>query len=271
MRLIDIFESIKESYCNIWSFKEHGEVLEVITPFSTTTNKFVSVFLKQEGASIVVTDGGWIFDGEYQAEPDIDDNIYLKSFYYFQNHYGIREKEEFGGRFFYKFTDEMDLVPNLIHDLSNFIVSIVDITQIDFLDRKESVDRKMFSSTVNAFLESIIPDGYLIKNKTIGEHIKDVQFNAIVTVNKKLNLVKYITGTNITNLRNSISRAANDFYAVNRSVYKPNIKNMVSIINDSSAAYRPGEVYTYLDNLTSISGIEPIIWSQKERVLQYLN
>ena len=45
-----------------------GDTLEVITPFATTNDKFVSVFISERKNGYVVTDGGWITNGIYDCD-----------------------------------------------------------------------------------------------------------------------------------------------------------------------------------------------------------
>ena len=63
--LNDIFTDIKDSFSSLWKTKQRGNSLEIITPYATTNNKFVSVFLSKQGNDYVVSDGGWLNSGEH--------------------------------------------------------------------------------------------------------------------------------------------------------------------------------------------------------------
>ena len=53
----DILKNIVEVYSRLWSFRERGDTVEIITPCSTTNDSFVSVFLTQRENEFIITDG----------------------------------------------------------------------------------------------------------------------------------------------------------------------------------------------------------------------
>lgn len=40
-----IFDIIKEEFCGLTTYKLRGKTIEIVTPFSTLRNKFVSILL----------------------------------------------------------------------------------------------------------------------------------------------------------------------------------------------------------------------------------
>jgi hypothetical protein len=88
--LLSIFKNIKEEFCSLWSFKERGATLEIITPYATTTDKFVSVFLTVRNKELIVSDGGWLSDNSYESSLDFDDDIYVKVFEYYRTFYDVQ-------------------------------------------------------------------------------------------------------------------------------------------------------------------------------------
>ena len=42
-----VFCNISSDFSSLWKYKLRGETLEIVTPFSTLTGSFISVFLTQ--------------------------------------------------------------------------------------------------------------------------------------------------------------------------------------------------------------------------------
>lgn len=70
----DILKNIVEVYSRLWSFRERGDTVEIITPCSTTNDSFVSVFLTQRENEFIITDGGWISEKYYNDLIDLEDD-----------------------------------------------------------------------------------------------------------------------------------------------------------------------------------------------------
>ena len=45
-KLLDIFNAVKSDFCELTTYKVRNNSIEIITPFSTLNNKFISVFVK---------------------------------------------------------------------------------------------------------------------------------------------------------------------------------------------------------------------------------
>lgn len=63
----NIYTDITKAFGNLWKTKQRGNSLEIITPYATTNNRFISVFLTQQGSDYVITDGGWLKSGIYDV------------------------------------------------------------------------------------------------------------------------------------------------------------------------------------------------------------
>src|SRR4051812_29758525 len=53
---------LRSDFGSLWKCQARGNTIEIITPFSTTTQKFVSVFITAREEELVVSDGGWFHD-----------------------------------------------------------------------------------------------------------------------------------------------------------------------------------------------------------------
>ena len=67
----DIIKIIIASFSSLWKVKKYGKTIEIITPFFTTNDCFVSVFLTEREGYYIITDGGWISENYYNNFPKL--------------------------------------------------------------------------------------------------------------------------------------------------------------------------------------------------------
>lgn len=122
-----IAELIKRDFEKLWRFKLRGESLEVVTPFSTVTNKFVSVFITIRNGKYVVTDGAMISDGmnEYGINQEN-----LQVAYKAAELFNIKTTYQ-KGLYFYKISEAKMLLSSDLHDMASFIAIAVNTTAIN--------------------------------------------------------------------------------------------------------------------------------------------
>src|SRR5687768_11517217 len=90
MTFEEIYVDIKNSFQGIWKTKIRGNSLEIITPYATTNNRFISVFLVKQDNEYFISDGGWINSGIYDITLN-EDTCFLKIFYHFQAAFNVQE------------------------------------------------------------------------------------------------------------------------------------------------------------------------------------
>ena len=156
----DIIKIIIASFSSLWKVKKYGKTIEIITPFFTTNDCFVSVFLTEREGYYIITDGGWISENYYNNFFDSDDESYLRLFTYYKEQYSIRETESNNKIYYYKTTMKKELVPNLVLEVSNFISTVVSSSFIKFQDDKDKDLQKRFRTQVSNFLTA--GQGYCI-------------------------------------------------------------------------------------------------------------
>ncbi len=81
MKFQEIYTDIVNSFGALWNFKEREDTLEIITPFATTSQKFVSIFLTQRDQDYIISDGGWIYEGLYSNSFDRTIDCYNKLYF----------------------------------------------------------------------------------------------------------------------------------------------------------------------------------------------
>jgi hypothetical protein len=269
MNLIELFNAIKKSFCSLISYKVRpGNVLEIITAFTTLNNKFVSVFLKFEKDNFIVTDGGWVQSNYYEnpineESEQIIDRIRLS----FQQTYDIKITQDTTGLvYYYKKCSEANQVASCVFDLANFIVGTINAHCIHFKDEKEEKERDTFRKDANGFLKTNYGDK--VKLSQALDDFPSIKFNAIVNKRSRLYLITYITGSTPYYFDNDLRKTIVNFEITERSKYKDIIQEKISIINNRSEGYHPDRVGSLMDLLLEKSTRPPINWTDKERILE---
>lgn len=270
MNMNEIFLNVKESFCSLWTFKVRGNTLEIITPYSTTNSKFISVFITRQREKFIVTDGSWLLKGEYEIIPDLEDEIFMKIFNHYETSYDINKLEDKSGIFYYKFTLDIDLIPNLVYEMTNFLSSVLSASQIQFIDPREKEEKERFGKIADSYLSSLIDKGNIKFRKELGENYKTVRFNAIITTGSKISLVKYITGSTPNYFLSSLTKATVDFEIANHSHFNDYILNRVALVDDIAPGFVEGKLYRYLETLEEHTKIPSVKWTQKELLTSIL-
>lgn len=273
MILLPIFNEIKNSFSGLWQIKERGESLEIITPYATTNNRFISVFLSIQGSDFIISDGGWINSGIYDIEPNNEEGCFLKVFYHYLNSFDIKEIETPGSvKYYYLKTSSSIDVPARVLALSSFVQSIVSISEIRFEDKEEKETKARFVSKANEYLKSIISDDRLKLNSYINEQKKEIKFNAIYYKTKSsFSLINYITGSSNSHFANSIFKANTLFEMADSTNLKDYINGKISIVDTSAEGYTQEKMAHYLLHLENHTGSKIVNWSEKEKLLTILN
>lgn len=271
MDLVELFNAIKKSFCSLISYKTRpGNVLEIITAFTTLNSKFISVFLKYEKEKFVITDGGWIQSNFYENPIyEESEEIIKKVILSFQQSYEIKITiDKSGLAYYYKTCNEPNQVASCVFDLANFIVGAVNSHCIHFKDEKEEKERDTFRKEANGFLKSNYGDN--VKLTQALDDFPSIKFNAIVNKRSRLYLITYITGSTPYYFDNDLRKTIVNFEITERSKYKDIINEKISIFNNRSEGYHPDRVNSLLELLREKSTREPINWTEKEKILELI-
>jgi len=266
----NIFKIIKEEFCSLWNFKERGDTLEIITPFSTTNAKFISVFVTRKTNKLIVTDGGWMMGGEYDIIPDIDDEIFYRIYEHYLNYYKIKVYEHVGYKYYYKSIDEIELLSSLVYDLAHFMSSIISVSQIEFYDYKEKSERETFKNDANRFIGNLLQNKNIIFNKELSQDYKAVRFNAIITQGPKIKLVRYITGSTTSYFLSSLTKATVDFEIANNSRFNSHIAQRVGLINDTAQGFAEAHLFRHIHALEEHTKRDIVKWSERDTLIPIL-
>ncbi len=262
--LKDIFTNVKKSFSSLWHFKERGNAIEVITPYATTSAKFISVFISKQNDDFIVSDGGWIDGQIYDCILDLDDECFQKIHEHYIDSFEISQVSGLDDNIiYYKKTNSEKAVSSLILDLSTFISNLVSLAQIQFSDKEEKQSVKRFRKRANEYLRTFIDKKNLDTSGYFGDE-KSIKCDAFVrTPNSRLILLNYITGSTNSHFTTSITKANFMFEMADKSKYKSYIKRKISVIDTSSNGYNPNKFAGFLAHLHENTNSIEVKWSEK--------
>ena len=120
----EITQKFRDDVSSLISEKQREKDVEIITPFSTLSDKFVSVFVRFENEKFEIHDNGWFFDGAYNT-----------SFEEFNTQKLIDTADFFDVKchnkklFIHTLND--DLISLKVHSLSSCIQFLVNLVEIE--------------------------------------------------------------------------------------------------------------------------------------------
>lgn len=269
-KLLNIFQTIKDDFCSLTTYKLRGESLEVITPFSTLNNKFISVFIKEIQGKYVISDAGWTDLNYYDVSVnEEDDEIIERIFTYYQQNFDISTTADKAGTIhYYKTCSNLGSIPANVFDLANFIVGAVNSLGIKYKDEKEEKERETFRKDANTFLK--VHYNKNVKLQKSLDDFKNIRFNALITKSTDIFLVSYVTGSSSYYFTNDLRKTIVNFEISEKSKYRNHIREKVSIINDQAEGYHPQKLSSMMDLLNEKVTKEPVKWSEKERILEII-
>lgn len=262
-----IFDTIVRAYQSLWQFRDYGTTLEIITPVATVNNMFVSVFITKRGEDYVATDGGWIDAGLYECEINWTANPFYKiGMFYFEN-FEIQKTQLKGRTFYFKRIKQLELLPNIVFDLANFINAVVSSSNIQFVSDRVDVT---FKKEVREYLRREFGEDKFEYDRPITDDMS-IRFNAIERNRDGLNLMNFISGSNSSYYANSLCRSNMNFQMVLPFRNKYTIRSTITLLDDrKGSVIESPQVQTYynylLDNRSDEKKV--VLWSQKAELAQ---
>ena len=264
----EIFDIIRHAFHSLWKVKHYGKTIEIVTPSFTTNDCFVSVFLTERDGRYIVTDNGWISDNYYNSQFDNDDEAYLKLYSYYMDRYSIREIEAKNKIYYYKSTNDKELVANIVMELSVFISTVVSSSFIEFQENKDKELRQRFRTNVNTFLTDNFDKDEIKLSTYASDNYKDIRFNAVLKKDNKLTLYNYVTGTTDFYFKGSLGRSNMNFQLINKTPLRNKIHKRVTVINNSASGYNLDRLRQYLELIPEQTQSEIVNWSDKHKLIE---
>lgn len=254
-----LFLDIKSDFNSLWSFKQRGETLEIITPFSTLDGSFISVFLTQREDRFIVTDGQNLF--RFIIEHGIKtNNKFLEETAF---HYGIRTSKN--NHFYFKSTNNIKLLSSYVYDLIHFYNAVFNDA---FLYGEKEIQEHRFSTKVNRLLDKKIVDNIKLSRYYVIEKEHPLKSVGFSTVLKKQNdnylwAAMCISGSTPTIYLEHVFRANTCFLYANKCYENEINKSLVlaAIFDDDSQKKH--------DQIARIKLVRDIMKSFKSREMSY--
>lgn len=263
----NVFETIKRAYQSLWKVKDYGATLEIITPVATINDMFVSVFITRRGNDYVVTDGGWIDSGLYECEVNWTTGPYKKIGSFYLESLDILRTESQGRVFYYKKIQSLELLPNLVFDMANFINGVISSANIQFVaDREE----RTFKKKARGYLNREFGEDAFEYDRPIDDNVS-VRFNAIKRGNDGLRLLNFVSGTSSNYYANSLCRSNMNFEMIHSLHDRYRIRRTVTLLDDTKrSVIESPQVQTYynylLDKRTDENKV--VLWSQHQELIE---
>jgi hypothetical protein len=270
--LENIYNDITSTFGNLWSYKIRGKSIEIITPFATTNHRFISVFLTIQGTDYIVTDGGWIEQGIYDNNFNLDEDCFKKIILHYQNVYNVKEiKNGAKTTYFYKKTANPISISSIVFDLSTFISTLVSLSFVEYTEKEERETKERFNKKANLYLSQIVDSDKIKFNAPIDEH-KKIKFSAIINTNKsELILINYITGSSDYYFNNSISKTNMMYEMALKTPYSRFIRKKISVVDTDATGYIPQKVNPFLRHLSENTKCVEVNWHEREKLPSLIN
>lgn len=259
---------IKNDFGSLWQCRKRGDTLEIVTPISTATQKFISVFVTKRDDSYVVTDGGWLINEDHYGLDDVEENSGFDAVVeHFSKAFKIASTRNNTGTFYYKKAKEDSLLSSAVYDLAQFVSSVVNSLSVP--SQEEMQHREIFRNSANTFLVNKFPNAKFSQHPL--DDYKTAIFNAVIIYPAQMSLVSYITGTRTSYFVNQFQRAVVNFELADQSKLNRNnmIKSRVALINNDAGGYSPQTV-TELSPLLTKYNAQIFPWTERETALSVL-
>lgn len=257
----EIIENTIKSFTSLWQVHKRGNSIEIVTPTTTINNYFVSVFLTIRGNRIIVTDGGFVDNGDYENE-ESDSSLYKRLIDFYIQSYEVLTVTGRGNTYYYKETTNKEEIPSLILDLSMFISSIVNNSLFQFERQKEQAQ---FKTKAVRYLHLYISKNYFVSANEFSKELSGVRFGSIININNQYSFINYVSGTNGLQFIDSLCRSKASFELLNMTKYSVKSKKL-TLLDDDSYGMKSDRIYPYMNLAKQNKKVTFINWSAKERV-----
>lgn len=268
----DILPLLMMDFSSLWKCKQRGNTLEIVTPFSTVSQGFISVFITKRGNDYIVSDGGWLSKNAYQPQDteerrEGDD----KSLEFYKESFGVAvHNDKAQIPLYYKKCTEPSLVSSVVYDVSNFICGTVG-TRAFIAGSEHDVSRLRFQKKATDFLTSRIFEPSKLLPRHPIDDVKGLIFPVVVINGLNLSLVTYVSGSTRSYFASDVRKAIINFELSERSrKYYSLVRDKISLVDDEATGYTEVKDDLIMTLLGEKTTKPPILWSQKEEIIPLL-
>ncbi len=264
MKPMDIYKYLIDHLCQMYGYNLRGDTLEIYTNHTTVNNKIVSVFVRENNGNFIVSDGGWIDEGQYGYMPDDQETEiteYLWS--YFIDTYKIEKllHPDTGTVYYYRKSDKKHLA-FVVFEMSEFIQSMINAMQLQYREKEVRDEKVKFTKKVNEYLKKQVKQENL---QLLYRYNNTIRFNALIKTENNQYLINYVTGANSGYYNKNLADTAVKFQMLNGNPF-----NKIVVLNDETDGYVPHKSQRYIDFLSSEVGADIVKWTQKEQLSEIL-
>lgn len=269
MEIEGIFEEIRNAFGALWKCRLRGASVEIITPFPTATDMYVSVFLTRRDDCWIATDGGWICSGVYQCELPEDDKIFSRILEFYEEENGISKTHNNSGVIFYfKGTRRRELIPNIIFDVATFISAIISNACIQL---KEETERIAFRTSVKNWISKNTDNTGIKYNSFISASLR-VKFGAVVDRHPNaLSVINFVSATQYPNFRSGMAASNWAFDLLAQTPADRKVAKKIVLLDDTNIPFSR----SYVDAAVSVcqeKGRRVMSWvKDKEELLEVVS
>lgn len=265
----DLFHEVSRDYSAMWDFKFRGPTLEIVTPHSTISDKFVSVFLTEREGMFIVSDGGYLHSADYAENENIKaGRCYNNAFGHYERYYSVQRVSDRNGKvIFYTKTANRALVSSLIHDMASFVVGVANAQYMTLETDREVVTRQRFAKAAGSFLLDSFPGRQIKFNQELRPDDR-IHFSAGIWRNSRVNLVQFITGYDSYHFDSSMAKATMNFLAVTGSSLQPSVQRKISLIDTSAGGYGTRGNSSYASLLGGTSSM--LYWDERRDIVDLI-
>lgn len=270
IRCSDIIDAIRADFGALWSCSMAGNTLEISTPYLLPNDDALTVYVTTRGDRIIVSDGGFV--SEFLAENSSlagDKLDACKDHFASRHEIKSHQNSSDGLIYYFKEANSLHLVSSLIFDVGNFVTALTNAA-IPQAEMEELRDQKRFNGQADSYIKTLLPTiGVRKFRKKIGE-LPSVRFGAVVSSDSHLWLVSYVSGSTQSAFVHNISMAYMNFTLTRKNPICE-ASTLIALVNDTAEGYRPMKQGAHLDELHSVTGLEPIPWTQRSRLQNALS
>lgn len=260
-----ITDILKADFDKLWHCTHRGNTVEIVTPYLMPDSTFLTLFFTQRDDRMIVCDGGRIWELIREAIGGSYDDA-LGELRALAEENQISEGEDNGEPVFFKECRDKKLLSSIAFDVGNFATMAANVLSAAYMDEQEEKTR--FVTETRTFLSRIIelgPKRHLYFNAPV-PGVPNIRFSAVVSTDSRMSIVSCVNGKSFNDFRKNTLDAAFNLKLAWRSNARTQLDRTVPIINDTTPGYDPDKLSDRIKELTEQAKMEPVLWSQKDRL-----
>lgn len=266
-----IIPMLKSEFGDLWSCRpcSGGRVVHVQTPFSTPTDKFVSVYIEKRSDEWIISDGGYLVDEDnsYSFNQFNDPEKTQSVLNFLADEYDILETKGAGRIYYYMKTTDERLIASRVSDVSAFIASAVSALHCSDIFASTKERAPLFHTQANSYFRVHIPN---LETNVLYSGIKH-RYPARKTLpNFKHVVLSYVTGTTKANFDKALSQSI-VYTELLWKTHRTSVHSTVTFLDNEAGGYRHEEQKDLCQMLTEKShGVEPVLWGDRDSFVESL-